>query len=186
MDHLNLMCWNWREISGVNTWNMIKFLIHKHKLQLICFMESRANISRIRRFCYRFSVRWNWAAKEADGFLGGIICIWHIEIGLVTPIIKSKFVLHLVISQITRTTWILTIVYNGHHLAIQKLLWVELFGMSQINLPWLVIGDFNAISSFVEHKGGAFHYHANKARLFSNFMADNSLLDIGFIGSIFS
>lgn len=49
--------------------------------------------------------------------------------------------------------------------------------MSQINLPWLVIGDFNTIYSSMEHKGDALHYYANKACFFSDFIA---------VGSIFS
>lgn len=48
------------------------------------------------------------------------------------------------------------------------------------------MGDINAIASPIEHKGGPFRYYANKGQLFSDFIGNNSLLNVGFISPIFS
>lgn len=78
------------------------------------------------------------------------------------------------------------VIYNRHHLAIQKLLWKELSCMSNINIPWLIVGDFNSIISPAEHKGGPYRYYARKAQVFADFIAENALLDIDCIGNLFS
>lgn len=43
------------------------------------------------------------------------------------------------------------------------------------------MGDFNAITSIDDHKGGSFYYYAKKASLFNNFISDNALIDMGFL-----
>lgn len=58
--------------------------------------------------------------------------------------------------------------------------------MANLNIPLIIMKDFNAITSPLEYKGGPFYYYAHKALMFSNFISTNSLLDIGYIGNIFS
>lgn len=48
------------------------------------------------------------------------------------------------------------------------------------------MGDYNSITSPMEHKGGPYRYYSNKGRLFLDFINENSLLYIGYVGSIFS
>lgn len=74
-----------------------------------------------------------------------------------------------------------TAIYNGYRITIQKHLWRELSGMSHTNTPWILMGDFNTIASPTEHKGGLFQYYANKVHLFSDFILNSSLLDVGFM-----
>lgn len=58
--------------------------------------------------------------------------------------------------------------------------------MTYVNLPWVVIGDFNAIITLDEHKDGLHYNYSRKACLFSNFITSNALLDMGFVGSKFT
>ena len=58
--------------------------------------------------------------------------------------------------------------------------------MSNLNLPWVLLGDFNAITSTSEHIGGPYYYYARKAKLFMDFISNNSLLDVGVSGPDFS
>lgn len=54
--------------------------------------------------------------------------------------------------------------------------------MTLLNLPWVLIGDFNAIIGVSECKGGSYHYYSRKANRFSNFIMHNHLLDVNFNG----
>lgn len=55
-----------------------------------------------------------------------------------------------------------------------------------LNTPWLLNGDFNAISKFDEHRGGSFKHYFLKSISFSKFITDNCLFDLGFSGSGFT
>lgn len=52
--------------------------------------------------------------------------------------------------------------------------------------PWVIVGDFNAITFTDKHKGTTFHYYGRKAFLFNNFISNNSLIDVGFSSSMYS
>lgn len=82
---------------------------------------------------------------------------------------------HLIITS-GSLSWVLSIIYNSHHLSNQTSLWNSLSTLSPLNLPWLMAGDFNAIVSTSENKGGQFQNYLSKSRNFSNFIAQNNHL----------
>lgn len=47
------------------------------------------------------------------GYSGGIIILWKREIGLVTPILRTKTSIHLVIYSSVSVSWVISIVYNS-------------------------------------------------------------------------
>lgn len=77
-------------------------------------------------------------------------------------------------------------VYNAELPILEKKLWKELSLIPKLNLPWIVLGDFNAIMSTAEHKESNFRYYARKAYLFSKFIFDNVLIDVSYLGASFS
>lgn len=77
-------------------------------------------------------------------------------------------------------------VYNPHHIQLQQKLWKKLTQVTKLNNPWILLGDFNAITSPIEHKGSSFTYYAIKALSFSNFISGNSLIDVSYSGASFS
>ena len=61
-------------------------------------------------------------------------------------------------------------VYNAQLIPLQKNLWLNLSGMPMLNLPQLIVGYFDAITSIAEHKGGYFLNYTIKDVLFNNFI----------------
>lgn len=186
MDFRPIMCWNCRGVSGCDTISRIRRLLVKHKPLLCCLVETRADEVRLRRFCAKLGKEWEWAAVAANGYSGGIIVLWKRQVGCVTPMAISRFALHLVISDNSNSDWFVSVIYNDSRVSGQRRLWHELSGLSSLNLAWVIIGDFNSIVHGDEHKGGLFRYYACKARLFSNFIAVNGLLEVGYTGSAFT
>lgn len=182
----NILCWNCRGISNPNTRNRLWELIKKHKPHILCLVETRANEDRCSCFCKKLSKDWDWAAVPALGLSGGLLTFWKKGIGLVTPLAISRNVIHLIISSVGFDGWILSFVYNPQGLSAQKLVWGELAKLSRIKVPWLVAGDFNAITSEAEHQGGSFNHYAAKSVLFNDFVSFNNLFDLGFTGNSFT
>lgn len=60
------------------------------------------------------------------------------------------------------------------------------YKLSTLHLPWLFLGDFNAILARHKHKGGSFYYHIHKAQGILDFAERNNLLDLKNSGSIFT
>lgn len=58
--------------------------------------------------------------------------------------------------------------------------------MSSLNIPWLIIGDFNTILTNDEYKGGRFSYYHRKSNYFLNFIDANNLFNLHFIGPRFT
>lgn len=81
------------------------------------------------------------------GMSGGIIIPWRSSASIITPLAVSRLSLHLVIS-IHFNSWVLIVVYNNYLINKQKSLWNEFVGISLLDLPWLLTGDFNEITSF--------------------------------------
>lgn len=121
-----------------------------------------------------------------SGYLGGIITLWRKGTCRVTPIVKSKHILHLVLSTPSLDTWIISVIYNSHLVKVQKKVWGELEQLTPLDVHWSIIGDFNVIVTGDEHKGGRFSYYNCKAYFFFDFITKNSLLDISIIGPTFS
>lgn len=90
--------------------------------------------------------------------------LWRRSIGSVTPIAVSRWALHLMISS-NDFTWILSTIYNSQVLSDHKKLWHFLSKMSNLDYPWLLNGDFNAITAPDEHRDGEFVNYFLKATL---------------------
>lgn len=180
-----IFCWNCRGISNRSTMDRIRSTMAQINPNILCLLETKANTDRVHRFCDTLRNKWNWAAIPAFGLSGGILVLWNHLVGRVTPIATSRWALHLVISAVG-SNWILTVIYNSQLISDHKFLWKQLSGMNSLNIPWLLCGDFNAISSYEDHRGGSFKNYAAKANIFSNFILDNSLIDLGFTGPRFT
>ncbi|KAI9113377.1 hypothetical protein K1719_015902 [Acacia pycnantha] len=79
-----------------------------------------------------------------------------------------------------------TAVYGSPNQQFSKVLWQDLnLIASSISSPWVLAGDFNAILSHEERKGGSLR-RAHGCKLFNKFIHSNGLMDLGFQGPKFT
>lgn len=181
-----IICWNCRGISSRDISNQIQRFIRHDKPHLLCLVETRADSSRVDHFAIKLPRNWKWAAILAYGYSRGIIVIWNNRVGQVSPIAISRRALHLIISPDQTHNWLVSVIYNGTRLSSQISLWSELSKLSSFNFPWLIIGDFDSITSPHEHKGGSYRHYSRKAGLFLSFIDNNDLLNLHFTGPNFT
>ena len=77
---------------------------------------------------------------------------------MLIPIAHSRCSLHLVISTNKPKEWVLSVVHNSQSIYIQRFLCHDLSVISMLNLPCLLLGDFNAIQNSSKHKDGSFDH----------------------------
>lgn len=82
--------------------------------------------------------------------------------------------------------WLLTIVYGNMTHGLRKHLWSTL-SRSNLNLegPWLVTGDFNAVTSTNE-VGDSKKFSQARCASFMGWIFEEGLLDLGFLGTRFT
>ncbi|GAA0186747.1 hypothetical protein LIER_34035 [Lithospermum erythrorhizon] len=79
----------------------------------------------------------------------------------------------------------MTVVYAASKAPMRRVLWKDLTALSLLYKPWVLLGDFNAITSRAEHKGDAF-FDLGSSTDFNAFISSCELSDAGFIGSQFT
>lgn len=121
-------------LSGRDTTFRIKHLMKNLNPLVFCLVETKADNERLDKLCSKIGNIWPWATLMAEGYSGGIIILWQKHIGKVTPIAKTRYALHLVVTTDNAESWILTIVYNSNRVQDQRLVWHELSGMTSLKL----------------------------------------------------
>lgn len=179
----NILSWNCRGLSTRDTLSRVFHLICQNKLVFVCLVETRANLDRVDRFCFKLPHSWGWAAILVDGYSGSILVCWRLSLGQVTPIAISHRVLHIIVSPNSSYNFIISVVYNSHRFRSQCFVWYELSKISSLS-PLAHSWYFNTVLHRNEHKGGSFSYYSRKAMSFLNFIDFNNLLDLNFSGLV--
>ena len=153
-----------------------------HSFEVLVICEPRISGLKAKRVIKRLGFD-NSYIVEAEWFSGGIWLLWN----------ECKIKIHVVANSRHSITalvddqnyfWILTVVYANPCANIRRLLWSYLDSIrSCFQMPWLIVGDFNEITSCDEKRGGrtTFSYSG-----FSNWIDRNELVDMGFIGPRFT
>lgn len=119
------------------------------------------------------------------GFSNRIWVHWNPQNFLVEPIGNVFREIHFKV-QVNYNIFILTALYASPSYYIRKQLWDKLsISSSFINLPWLLIGDFNDISSPRKNLEVS-PPNRMKMRTFNSFLNKAKLIDQGFIGLKFT
>ena len=107
---------------------------------------------------------------EPEGFSGGIWILWNSSELDIQATSMSRWAVHAVITSRTSCPWILSPVYGTSN-PTQRVAEVK-------DVPWLVAGDFNAILTQNEKRGGR-RFSSARAMEFSSFLDSCGLLDVG-------
>ncbi|GLT67469.1 hypothetical protein SLA2020_397770 [Shorea laevis] len=132
-----------------------------------------------------------WVLVDADGYAGGIWVLWDDSRFSVDILSKGPQVIHALVKVCSHPyfanfNWYLSAVYARPQFEIRCKLWDNLREFSQIiNGPWLVIGDFNDITTQSEKFGGN-PCPSYRIQTYTDCMSFCNLLDLGFNGPKFT
>ncbi|KAG8649340.1 hypothetical protein MANES_08G081422v8 [Manihot esculenta] len=163
------------------------FLEYKRlfKPDIFCIMEPRVSGTHADAICGRLGFD-NWIRVESLGFSGGIWIFWT-ENNFSIQLIEShpQFFACKVLP-VSGVSWNFCFIYASPYSPCRRILWTDL-KLDSVDLSdeWMALGDFNCVP-FQSELQGYNTFNISGAKLFSDWIFDNGLLDMGFEGSAFT
>ncbi|KAL1336367.1 uncharacterized protein [Arachis hypogaea] len=120
---------------------------------------------------------------DAVGHAGGIWCLWDSSVWSVDVLEHHKQFVHLKVSSNNSNPWLITAVYGSPQWATRRMLCQSLkLYVANVNLPWCLVGDFNAMLHNHKKSGGALSNNHCACKEFQECVAACGLIDLGFAG----
>ena len=178
---MNLLIWNSRGTGSQSFPNLIHELRKFHCLDFVALLETRCSGDNAKRIINKLGFKHS-AIVEADGFKGGIWCMWSDKLANLEVVEKNAQFIHFKVIDQKQLSWFMTIVYASPSPAKRRELWRDLIDVgSRVNLPWCLGGDFNATLLDTERKSKA-RCRKSFDREFCRWADDMGVCDIGFEG----
>lgn len=121
-----------------------------------------------------------WVRSEAEGFSGGIWCLWdENEIKVELRHARAYFI-HLSVHFARGRRWEMTAVYAPPSSCKRRKFW-EKIDEVKIEDPWLTIGDFNCVLQDMERSS-----NKGASSSFQEWVGRRGLIDLGYVGAAFT
>ncbi|CAN1191383.1 Putative ribonuclease H protein At1g65750 [Linum perenne] len=182
---IKVFSWNCRGASHANFFTAFKSYLSDFCPNVVILVEPRISGITAAGVCDKLGFD-GCFREEAVGFAGGIWVLWHkTEISLRILESSRQFVSMLGSSN-GMGDFHLTAVYGSPSSVERVNLWSDLCRLSsQITIPWLVMGDFNAMVSSSDKRGGA-RFSISHSQPFIDCCDICGLIDPGVIGPRFT
>ncbi|XP_020701897.1 uncharacterized protein LOC110113597 [Dendrobium catenatum] len=181
-----LVFWNCRGAKKVEAALHLKEVIKDHKVFFVGLMETKLNSlenSQILKFlgnnCESFLV-------PSEGLCGGLMVLWRKDLLSFTMVEVSSQMILGKLEVFTIGIWKVTTVYANTNAIDRKLLWESLEKHCSKDLPTVIGGDFNCVLCQDEKRGGKKNFLSQGAKDLKNFMINNDLHEVGYMGPKFT
>ena len=182
---MNYMIWNSRGTGSQSFPSLVRELKKYYKLDFLAIFETRSNAVKADRRIRQLGFS-KYSFTAADGYSGGIWCLWE-EVSMRVEVMKQhKQFMHLQITNSKQEKWFLTVVYASPNRVYRRTLWSELFDIKDsMSGPWCIGGDFNATILAEERRSSALSKTLADSE-FIRWIDDMNLADLGFEGPSFT
>lgn len=148
------MSWNCRGAGSPETIRTIIQLLRRYNPSLLFLMEPRILSCRAKRIV-RGSTFTNVMDVEARGFSGGLWCLWDATSLKVCLISYTAQVINICVSWLNESPVLISLVYASPTTAGRESFHEYVENMAgYIQIPWLLIGDFNQVAQQDDKRGG--------------------------------
>ncbi|KAL4335546.1 hypothetical protein GQ457_07G011820 [Hibiscus cannabinus] len=164
---------------------LIERIVRQYDPSLVVLFETRVGGRRansvIRRLGFECSFR-----VEARGFRGGIWILWKSAVDVKFLYLSNQYIHMEVMENGMSSPVFVTAVYGSPSIQFRKHLWSQLEDLDPGPAkPWVLGGDFNAISNAEDRRGGSLS-RSGISKGFSDFIFDTGVVDVPFRGPRFT
>ncbi|CAL1405873.1 unnamed protein product [Linum trigynum] len=183
---LRVFSWNVGGAGSRAFYRALKLAIQNHRPDFVILLEPQMSGESANGVCDKLGFP-NSCRVEATGRAGGVWVFWDGGIFSVQAVAACSQHLTLQISRGNDPPWMLSAVYTSPRQREQRVLWQGLISESKyIEIPWLLTGDFNAISRPEEKSGLPARNTLRRCQIFTERINSAELVDLGFSGPKFT
>ncbi|XP_012843184.1 PREDICTED: uncharacterized protein LOC105963337 [Erythranthe guttata] len=182
----HIIAWNCQGLAKPKAVRALRLLLRNNKPEIVFLSEIKTpHIAAITKALSCFSLP-HFFSVPPIGLAGGLILAWSNSINLHITSHNQTFINALVFNNVDSQTWQFIGIYCPCYPTGKSSFWTSLKTISNtFDRPWLLMGDFNVVTSQNERKGGNPFASSSKNNLLSSF-DDLGLIDLGFHGQPFT
>ncbi|RYR27976.1 hypothetical protein Ahy_B01g052052 [Arachis hypogaea] len=163
---------------------MLTDLYTKYKATFCILLETHISGKKAELIIKKFGFD-SWCVSEAEGFSGGIWCLWKKDLWNIKPITIHRQLIHLEVQWNREPPWFFTAIYGSPQVGNRNALWDKLEDIANsISGPWCIGGDFNSTLT-INDTGGSSNLSLDTYK-FQNCSNVCGLKDLGFSGPPFT
>ncbi|CAL1380247.1 unnamed protein product [Linum trigynum] len=182
---VNVFAWNCRGAAVPNFLLYFREFNRIHHPNLVFITEPKISGSEAEGVIHKMGFDSN-RRVEAQGFAGGIWALWNSNELTLCGEYGTDQLLHLHFRLTSGEECVISCIYGLPQLSTRRGLWETMRRLvSQMDLPWLLIGDFNAMLGPEDKQGGR-GFNMAPSREFREAVEDCSLLEIDYCGPRFT
>ncbi|MQM06569.1 hypothetical protein Taro_039396 [Colocasia esculenta] len=170
-----------RGLSNLASKRSLKHLIRKYNLHIVAIFEPKIKLSRAASVCRYLNLH-DYAGNAGED--SKIWLLWSKDVSLQVSSRFDQFISANILKD-DALLCMITAVYTACDMSSRRLLYDDLLTSNINQLPWMVGGDFNCVSSPSEKEGGSTPNHSSMID-FNSFISAAGLLDAGFSGQRFT
>lgn len=150
---------------------------------MIALLETKTSGINADKICRKLNFS-DWVRIEAIGFSGGIWVLWNEEVQIQVRYTHPQFIVLEMEENSIRIN--IVVVYASPDAYIRKKLWTDLNKDNHsINNCWMVVGDFNSVTS-AEEVSAPESFNQRRSSNFNDWIFREELVDIGYTGPSFT
>lgn len=151
---MKLLSWNCRGAGSPDTIRYVIRLSCDHKPNILFLMETRVPSVQARRILRRSHFT-QLAAVEVRGFAGGLWCFWDDQAIRIRVLSFTAQLLNIALITNDSISNLISLVYASPSASIREQLYKYVENMAYyVNIPWILVGDFNMVLSQEDKRGG--------------------------------
>lgn len=151
---MKLLSWNCRGAGSSDTIRYIVRMVQDYKPNILFLMETRVPSVQAHRLLRKTHYS-HIAAVEARGFAGGLWCLWDTADIKIRVLSHTAQVLNIAILERDTPSSLISLIYASPQGSMREKFYHYVEDMaSYVNLPWLLVGDFNQVIRQEDKRGG--------------------------------
>ncbi|CAN0907509.1 hypothetical protein LINGRAHAP2_LOCUS24839 [Linum grandiflorum] len=182
---VSFFSWNFRGAGGRSFLRAFRTYLARHRPEIAIIVEPRISGANAVKVCRKMGFE-EWFRVDARGVASGIWVLWQKSMVSLSLLSCNDQFIHLEGTSNTGTHFLLTAVYASHNRVEREILWSQLRSLIPSNdLPWTILGDFNALFCAADKVGGV-PFGRTQNATFIDCIHDCCVADIRFTGPRFT